>query len=59
MRADLSESDAAIPLPNVNGPILTKVIEYCKFHVAAEKKVGTVHSPASVFVVLPKAGFGV
>jgi hypothetical protein len=25
-------SDAPIPLPNVNGKILEKVIEYCKYH---------------------------
>jgi S-phase kinase-associated protein 1 len=37
-------SDAAIPLPNVTGKILTKVIEYCKYHlehptpVSEEKK---------------------
>ena len=30
-----------IPLPNVTGKILGKVIEYCKFHVEAEKKTGT------------------
>ncbi|GLC54972.1 hypothetical protein PLESTB_000926300 [Pleodorina starrii] len=28
----------AIPLPNVSGRILAKVIEYSKFHVEAEKK---------------------
>ncbi|KAF8064669.1 SKP1B [Scenedesmus sp. PABB004] len=28
-----------IPLPNVPGKILAKVIEYCKFHVEAAKKV--------------------
>jgi S-phase kinase-associated protein 1 len=27
-----------IPLPNVPGKILSKVIEYCKFHVDAAKK---------------------
>lgn len=27
-----------IPLPNVNGKILAKVIEYCRFHVDASKK---------------------
>lgn len=27
-------------MPNVNSKILAKVIEYCQFHVAAEKKVG-------------------
>jgi S-phase kinase-associated protein 1 len=28
-----------IPLPNVPGKILAKVIEYCKFHVEANRKV--------------------
>eukprot|EP00878_Enallax_costatus_P000524 GHUV01000619.1.p1 GENE.GHUV01000619.1~~GHUV01000619.1.p1 ORF type:complete len:157 (+),score=50.48 GHUV01000619.1:254-724(+) len=28
-----------IPLPNVPGKILAKVIEYCRFHVEANKKV--------------------
>ncbi|KAK9834280.1 hypothetical protein WJX81_003175 [Elliptochloris bilobata] len=32
-------TEAAIPLPNVSAKILSKVIEYCKFHVAAEQKV--------------------
>lgn len=41
MVEDLSETDTTIPLPNVTGSILSKVIEYCKFHVDAEKKVGT------------------
>jgi len=27
-----------IPLPNVNGKILAKVIEYCRYHVEAAKK---------------------
>jgi hypothetical protein len=31
-------SDDVIPVPNVNSKILSKVIEYCSFHVAAEKK---------------------
>lgn len=31
--------DAPIPLPNVSAKILTKVIEYCTFHIEAEKKV--------------------
>lgn len=30
--------DTQVPLPNVHSKILTKVIEYCKFHVAASKK---------------------
>merc|ERR1712157_690506 len=29
--------DASCPLPNVTSKILTKVIEYCKYHVAAKK----------------------
>merc|ERR1712060_644680 len=29
--------DAPIPLPNVSSKILAKVIEYCKYHVDAEK----------------------
>lgn len=32
-------SDDLIPLPNVSGRILAKVIEYCKYHVEANKKV--------------------
>jgi len=32
MLDDVGESDNAIPLPNVTGPILTKVIEYCNHH---------------------------
>jgi S-phase kinase-associated protein 1 len=28
-----------VPLPNVPGKILSKVIEYCKFHVEAAKQV--------------------
>ncbi|RHZ57031.1 hypothetical protein Glove_395g44 [Diversispora epigaea] len=32
MLDDVGESDCAIPLPNVTGPILTKVIEYCTHH---------------------------
>mmetsp|Transcript_52068 Transcript_52068/g.113493 ORF Transcript_52068/g.113493 Transcript_52068/m.113493 type:complete len:157 (-) Transcript_52068:235-705(-) len=31
-------SEETIPLPNVSGRILAKVIEYCKFHVEAVKK---------------------
>lgn len=36
--ADTGTEDI-IPLPNVPGKILAKVIEYCKFHVEANKKV--------------------
>lgn len=32
-------SEDQIPLPNVSGRILAKVIEYCKYHVEANKKV--------------------
>jgi S-phase kinase-associated protein 1 len=32
-------TEEMIPLPNVPGKILSKVIEYCKFHVDAAKKV--------------------
>lgn len=32
-------TDEMIPLPNVPGKILSKVIEYCKFHVEAAKQV--------------------
>eukprot|EP00197_Chlamydomonas_leiostraca_P004659 CAMPEP_0202865894 /NCGR_PEP_ID=MMETSP1391-20130828/6644_1 /ASSEMBLY_ACC=CAM_ASM_000867 /TAXON_ID=1034604 /ORGANISM="Chlamydomonas leiostraca, Strain SAG 11-49" /LENGTH=155 /DNA_ID=CAMNT_0049545783 /DNA_START=83 /DNA_END=550 /DNA_ORIENTATION=+ len=34
-----SGADELIPLPNVSGKILARVIEYCKFHVEATKKV--------------------
>ena len=33
-----TENDAPVPLPNVNSKILTKVIEYCKYHVKAKKE---------------------
>ena len=36
MLEDLSDSEA-IPLPNVTGKILSKVIEYCKKHVETRK----------------------
>jgi hypothetical protein len=32
-------TEEMIPLPNVPGKILSKVIEYCKFHVEAAKQV--------------------
>lgn len=32
-------TEESIPLPNVSGRTLAKVIEYCKFHVEAGKKV--------------------
>ncbi|CAG8632882.1 4398_t:CDS:2 [Cetraspora pellucida] len=32
MLEDVGESDMAIPLPNVTGPILNKVIDYCTHH---------------------------
>lgn len=33
-----ASTDDAIPLPNVSGKILAKVIEFSKFHVEANKK---------------------
>ena len=30
--------DTKVPLPNVHSKILSKVLEYCNFHVAASKK---------------------
>ena len=36
--ADLSDPNAVVPLPNVSGRILAKVIEYCKFHTEAKPK---------------------
>lgn len=41
--ADAGTADP-IPLPNVQSSILAKVIEYCKYHVAASK--ATEESPA-------------
>jgi S-phase kinase-associated protein 1 len=32
MLEDIPEGDNAIPLPNVTGKILAKVVEYCKYH---------------------------
>jgi S-phase kinase-associated protein 1 len=32
-------TEEMVPLPNVPGKILSKVIEYCKFHVEAAKQV--------------------
>jgi len=32
MLEDIGDSDTPIPLPNVNGYILEKVIEYCRYH---------------------------
>lgn len=36
----MEDTDAkdAVPLPNVNGKVLARVIEYCKFHIEANKK---------------------
>ncbi|GBF95073.1 hypothetical protein Rsub_07574 [Raphidocelis subcapitata] len=31
-------TEEVIPLPNVNGKILAKVIEYCRYHVEAARK---------------------
>lgn len=36
--AEIDPADEQIPLPNVSGKILAKVVEYCKYHVDAEKK---------------------
>ncbi|KAJ2313864.1 hypothetical protein H4S02_007498 [Coemansia sp. RSA 2611] len=30
--SDIGSSDTPIPVPNVSGPILTKVIDYCRHH---------------------------
>ena len=35
---DLNDPDAKVPLPNVTGRILAKVIEYAKFHTDAKSK---------------------
>eukprot|EP01108_Squamamoeba_japonica_P008515 TRINITY_DN75_c0_g1_i1.p1 TRINITY_DN75_c0_g1~~TRINITY_DN75_c0_g1_i1.p1 ORF type:complete len:160 (-),score=64.43 TRINITY_DN75_c0_g1_i1:124-603(-) len=32
MLEDIGDMDAPIPLPNVTGKILSKVIDYCKYH---------------------------
>ena len=34
------EDDYNVPLPNVSGKILAKVIEYCKKHIDAKEKNG-------------------
>ena len=36
MVEDIGTTEAAIPLTNVSGKILSKVIEYCKYHVEAK-----------------------
>ena len=36
-----SGADSVIPLPSVTGKTLGKVIEYCKYHAAAQKTTGT------------------
>eukprot|EP01105_Mastigella_eilhardi_P025589 TRINITY_DN700_c0_g2_i1.p1 TRINITY_DN700_c0_g2~~TRINITY_DN700_c0_g2_i1.p1 ORF type:complete len:182 (+),score=90.33 TRINITY_DN700_c0_g2_i1:46-546(+) len=33
MLEDIGETEAPIPLPNVTGKILQKVIEYCRYHL--------------------------
>jgi S-phase kinase-associated protein 1 len=38
---DESSSNDNIPLPNVSGKILAKVIEYCKYHVEAGPQEGS------------------
>lgn len=35
---EIDAADEQIPLPNVSGKILAKVVEYCKYHVEAEQK---------------------
>lgn len=42
---DDAGAEENIPVPNVSGKILAKVIEYCKFHVEAAKK-GPDNKPA-------------
>lgn len=37
MIEDVAPSEKGIPLPNVQSKILSKVIEYCKYHVNAKK----------------------
>ncbi|KAI8319826.1 E3 ubiquitin ligase SCF complex, Skp subunit [Martensiomyces pterosporus] len=32
MLEDINDTDDPIPIPNVSGPILTKIIEYCTHH---------------------------
>ena len=48
---DMMEDDVStengIPLPNVSGKILAKVIEYCKYHVDALKAGGSSDKPAA------------
>lgn len=34
--AEAGGTDDPIPLPNVSGPILTKVLEYCSYHANVE-----------------------
>ena len=36
--AETGGEDTSVPLPNVTAKILSKVMEYCKFHVAAKSK---------------------
>ena len=36
--AETGGEDTTVPLPNVSAKILSKVMEYCKFHVAAKSK---------------------
>ncbi|CAI5466192.1 unnamed protein product [Closterium sp. Yama58-4] len=39
--ADASSASAPIPLPEVSGKVLDKVIEYCKYHVNAKEQAVT------------------
>lgn len=36
--AETGCEDTQVPLPNVTAKILSKVIEYCRFHVDSQKK---------------------
>ncbi|GLC35814.1 hypothetical protein PLESTB_000497100 [Pleodorina starrii] len=42
------QSAASVPLANVNGQTLAKVVEYCKFHYEATKKGDTQKTKAAI-----------